>query len=316
MTAEILTYEGKRYRLPDLLAWKLEYACGVPCDSFWVEVPWQPGEEEIYRKAVKLLAYQDGRQVFTGMVDEAEWTLDEQGRRATLSGRSMAALLLDNEAEAADYATATLEDILRDHVTPYGIEVGEKSSFPPCQNFTVTAGSSEWQVIYDFVRYHGGIPPRFDREGKLLLTHMESGKEKVLDDTVPLTGQAGRERRYGVLSEVVVRDKRRRMAERVVNETFVAEGGRARRLLTMSGTPAERAMRYNGQFQLDKSEAQRRRLEVRVPALFFAWPGDLIRVSRSDGVGNGLWRVLETVVEENHRGGSTGLILGEPDTVL
>ena len=106
------------------------------------------------------------------------------------------------------------------------------------------------------------------------------------------------------------------LSERVVNEAFAAEGGKARRLLTMSGTPAERAMRYNGQFQLDKSEAQRRRLEIKVPTLFFAWPGDLIRIHRSDGVGNGLWRVLETAVEENHRGGSTGLILGEPDTVL
>jgi len=316
MTAEILTYEGRTYTLPDLLAWKLEYACGVPCDSFWLEFPWQPGEETVYQKAVELRAYQDGKRVFTGLVDEAEWTLNEKGSRATLSGRSMAALLLDNEAEAADYATATLEDILRDHVTPYGIQVGEKSSIPACQNFTVTAGSSEWQVVYDFVRYHGGIPPRFDVNGKLLLTPMVTGKEKILDDTVSLTQLVGREKRYGVLSEVVVRDKRRRMAERVANKEFIRQGGKARRLLTMSGTPEERAMRYSGQFQLDKSEAGRRRLEVTVPALFFAWPGDLIRVSREKEVGNGLWRVLEAVVEENDRGGSTKLILGEPDAVI
>lgn len=316
MTAEIVTYEGRTYTLPDLLAWKLEYACGVPCDSFWMELPWQAGEEEVYRKAVKLRAYQDGKRVFTGLIDEAEWTLDQKGSRVTLSGRSMAALLLDNEAEAADYATATLEDILRDHVSPYGIQVGEKSNIPACQNFSVTAGSSEWQVVYDFARYHGGIPPRFDVNGRLLLTPMESGRELLLDDTVALMELVGREKRYGVLSEVVVRDKRRRMAERVVNDTFLSQGGQARRLLTMSGTPGERAMRYSGQFQLDRSEAQRRRLEVTVPALFFAWPGDLIRVSREKEVGNGLWRVLESVVEEGAQGGSTTLVLGKPDTVI
>ena len=282
MTAEIVTYEGRTYALPDLLSWKLEYACGVPCDSFWLEIPWQAGEEAVYQKAVELRAYQDGKRVFTGLVDEAEWTLDQKGSRAALSGRSKAALLLDNEAEAADYDTATLEDILRDHVTPYGIEVGEKSKIPACQNFTVTAGSSEWQVVYDFVRYHGGIPPRFDVNGKLLLTPMEEKKEKILDETVSLTEMTGRERRYGVLSEVIVRDKRRRMAERVVNEEFCTQGGKARRLITMSGTPGERAMRYSGQFQLDKSEAKRRRLEVTVPVLFFAWPGELIRLSREE----------------------------------
>lgn len=316
MTAEIVTYEGRTYTLPDLLAWKLEYACGVPCDSFWVELPWQTGEEKVYQKAVQLRAYQNGERVFTGLIDEVEWTLDRQGSRATLSGRSMAALLLDNEAEAVDYAAATLEDILRDHVYPYGIQLGEKSGIPACQGFTVTAGSSEWQVVYDFVRYHGGIPPRFDVNGRLILTPMENSGELLLDDTVALTELMGRERRYGVLSEVMVRDKRRQRAERVVNDAFVEQGGQARRLLTMNGTPGERAMRYSGQFQLDRSEAQRRRLEVTLPALFFAWPGDLIRVSRGDGVGNGLWRVLETVVEEGAQGGRTTVTLGDPDTVI
>lgn len=314
MTAEILTYEGKTYRLPELLSWKLEYACGVPCDSFWLQVPWKHGEEACYQKAVELRAYQNGERVFTGLVDEAEWSLDDGGSRVELSGRSMAARLLDNEAEAADYAVATLEDILRDHVTPYGIQVGESSTIPACQSFTVKAGSSEWQVVYDFARYHGGIQPRFDRAGRLLLTPMETGGERLLDETVPLTRLTGRETRYGVLSEVVVRDKRRRRAERVVDQAFLDQGGRARRLITMSGAPGERAMRYSGQFQLDKSRAGRRRLELTVPALFFAWPGDLVRVERS--VGAGVWRVLECTVEENRRGGGTSLVLGEPESVI
>lgn len=316
MRAEIVTYEGKCYQLPDLLAWKMEYACGTPCDSFWIQAVWQPGEEEIYRKAVELRAWQDDERVFTGRIDEVEWTRDQRGSRVELAGRSMAALLLDNEAEAADYAAATLEDILRDHVTPYGIEVGERSTVPACQNFTVTAGSSEWQVLYEFVRYHGGLQPRFDREGRLLLTPLEENRERILDSTTALTALTGREKRYGVLSEVVVRDKRRQRAERVVNEDFVRQGGKARRLLTMSGTPAERAMRYNGQFQLKKAQAEQRRLEVTMPTLFPAWPGELLRVNREEESTNGLWRVLEMTVEEGTRGGSTTLVLGAPDAIF
>lgn len=312
----VTAWDGKQYALPDPLAWKFEYACGVPCDSFWVELPWVRGEEEVYRKAARFTAWEGTEVVFTGVVDEAEWTLDSRGSRVTLSGRSMAALLLDNEAESADYETATLADILRDHVEPYGIRVGETAPIPACQDFTVTAGSSEWQVVYDFARYHGGVPPRFDREGRLVLVPFKDGTEKVLDDTVPLTALVGRERRYGVLSSILVRDKRRQRAEEVVNKEFTAQGGRARRVLTMSGSPGERAMRYSGQFQLDKSAAQQRKLELTVPALFFAWQGELIRISRSGWSENGLWRVLESAVEMTAAGSSTTLTLGVPAAVI
>ena len=316
MRAEILTYEGRRYSLPDPVAWKFEYACGVPCDSFWVELPWERGEEAVYRKAVRFFAWEGEQTVFTGIVDEAEWRQEEKGSRVILAGRSMAALLLDNEALAADYTAAALDDILKNHVFPYGIEVGERAAIPACQNFSVASGSSEWQVVYDFARYHGGVPPRFDREGRLVLAPMAQTGGKVLDDTVPLISLRGRERRYGVLSGVLVRDKRRQTAEEVVNLSFQQQGGRARRVLTMTGAPGERAMRYSGQFQLEKSEAGRRRLELEVPGLFFAWPGDLIEIRRSGWEENGLWRVMESVVKEDDGGSTTTLELGEPGAVI
>ena len=316
MTGTIITYEGRVYELPTPLAWKFEYACGVPCDSFWLELPWQEGEEEIYRKAVKFTAREDGEPVFTGIIDETEWIRDGRGSRVTVSGRSMAALLLDNEAEAADYGTATLADILAHHVVPYGIETVQDGGIPPCQNFSVASGSSRWQVVYDFVRYHGKIPPRVDRKGRLVLTPFEDSSVKMLDDSVPVTAFVGREKRYGVLSEILVRDKKRKTQERVVNEEFIQQGGQARRILTMTGSPGQRAMRYSGQFQLEKAEAQRRRLELTVPALFFAWPGELIRISRTGCKDNGLWRVLETAVTRNGKGDETRLVLGLPDTTV
>lgn len=39
--------------------------------------------------------------------------------------------LLDNEALGADYQVATVEDILRDHVAPYGIEIVRGAELPP-----------------------------------------------------------------------------------------------------------------------------------------------------------------------------------------
>ena len=65
-----MTYEGKVFLMPTPLAWKFEYACGVPCDSFWIEVPWQKGEEEIYRKAVRFTAQEAGEMGFAFEVSE------------------------------------------------------------------------------------------------------------------------------------------------------------------------------------------------------------------------------------------------------
>lgn len=48
-----------------------------------------------------------------------------------MAGRGMAARLLDNEALGADYQVATVEDILRDHVAPYGIETVRGAELPP-----------------------------------------------------------------------------------------------------------------------------------------------------------------------------------------
>lgn len=312
----VTCYDGRRYELPTALSWKLEYACGVPCDSFSVCVPWREGEQESYRKVVELEAWNGTEQVFSGVVDEVEWERGQRGRRVSLSGRSKAARLLDNEAVAADYTAATLGDVLRDHVTPYGIACQIEGEIPVCQNFSVSAGSSEWQVVYEFVRYHGGLPPRFDREGRLVVAPFKDTAGKTLDDTVPLLRLTGTERRYGVLSEVLVRDKKRQETDRVVNQTFLAEGGQARRVLTLSSSLGERARRYSAQFQLDKSMAQKRRVALVVPTLFFAWPGELIDIQRTDCGENGRWRVLEVVVEYDNSGGTTQLELGEPDVVI
>lgn len=312
----VTQYDGRRFELPQPLRWRLDYACGVPCDSFSVTLPWKEGEEKVYSKAVELTAWHREEQVFAGVVDEAEWGRSRQGGRATLTGRSLAARLLDNEALAADYAAATLEDVLRDHVTPYGIQCRVNGNIPVCQNFSISSGSSEWQVVYDFVRYHGGLPPRFDRQGRLVVAPFGDDAVKMLDDSVPLLSLTGRERRYGVLSEILVRDKQRQVTDRVVNGAFQAQGGQARRVLTLNRSLGERARRYNAQFQLDKSAARQRRVEMEVPTLFFAWPGDLVRIQRTNCGENGLWRVLEAVVEKNENGGTTRLVLGEPDVVI
>jgi len=89
-----------RRKLPTLLKWEFSYTGSVPCDSFTLRCAYEPAMAETLRRAVRFTAREDGTVEFAGVVDECGVTCDEKGLQLEVSGRGMAALLLDNEAES------------------------------------------------------------------------------------------------------------------------------------------------------------------------------------------------------------------------
>ncbi len=317
MTAYLMTGDGTRYVLPELLEWELDYGCGTPCDSFRVVSLWTCGDDAVLADAARFAAFQGQEQVFAGVVDECQVTWSVQGCRLEVSGRGMAALLLDNEAQGLDYEVATLQDILRDHVLPYGIPVARQEELPAVERFSVDYGSSEWAVLYDFACYHGGVAPRFDRQGQLVLSGWQDKQPKVIHDRVPVTSLSARDKRYGVLSEIWVREAGKEPAlHKEVNRDFKDGGGQCRRMYTMPTKSNYQAMRYQGRYQLDKSAAEQLRLEVDIALPFCAWPGELVRLERTGWGRNGLYRVAQATVSMDSAGYSTRLELVRPDTML
>jgi hypothetical protein len=75
-------------------------------------------------------------------------------------------------------------------------------------------------------------------------------------------------------------------------------------------------MRYSGQFQLDKSAAGWKRLELTIPIPFYGKPGDLLRLERSSWAHNGSYRVVEVRVVCDEKGTRSVLDLATPDVVL
>lgn len=296
MTACMTDASGTRWSLPYLSAWRLEYTAGVPCDSFWLCCPWDGNNTVKPGSWVGFEAEHKGERVFTGLVDECEVSVDRNGRMLEVSGRGMAARLLDNEALGQDYQLATQADIIRDHVAPYGVEVAPGGSLPPVSRFSVANGSSEWSVIYEFARYYGGVAPRFDRMGRLVLSGWNDSRERVVDDSAALISILHRDRRYGALSQVLVRDRWSGRVEKVTNDAFLSSGGQARRVITMPTRSSYKAMRYSGKFQLDKSASELERVEVLLGEAFCALPGDLVTVQRSDWDWNGRYRAVQVDV--------------------
>ena len=62
----------------------------------------------------------------------------------------------------------------------------------------------------------------------------------------------------------------------------------------MPGRSAYQAMRYSGQFQLDRSYEERFALELTVPGAYFCEPGDRVAVTLSRPALAGTWTVVET----------------------
>lgn len=310
MTGYLLTAKGERLELPPFTAWRLKRTGGVPCDSFEGRCPWEGGVEPALEGACRLILEEDGARRFTGVLDEYELSWDGSGGSLSLAGRGLAALLLDNEAAGQDYQAATLADILRDHVERYGVPVGRVGQLRAVPGFSVKTGESEWQVLYDFARYHNGVLPRFDAWGSLTVDGGETGERVLIDDRTGVEAVSWRDKRYGVYSEILIQDRGALGTQRIVNEGFLAQGGSRRRVYTMPGKRAYQAMRYSGQFQLDRSAEERLRVELTVPGSWFCEPGDLVEVSLTRPAVSGTWRALETEAVLDGRGARVKITLG------
>ena len=156
MTGYVTTAQGVTTVLPTPVSWCFQYTSGVPCDSFRLRCIWDGDNQVKPEEWAMFQALKDGEVRFTGVVDECEILLGPEGAFFEVSGRGMAARLLDNEALSQDYELATPADILRDHVEPYGIRTEGGAALGPVSRFSVAAGSSEWAVLYEFARASTG----------------------------------------------------------------------------------------------------------------------------------------------------------------
>ena len=67
---------------------------------------------------------------------------------------------------------------------------------------------------------------------RLILAPWDDRTEVMLDSSVPVLRLVCRDRRYGVLSQVVVRDRYQNWTETVNNASFQALGGQRRQVVT------------------------------------------------------------------------------------
>lgn len=273
LSIRLETWDGAEYSLPVLVRWELDHTGCVPCDSMTAVCLYDAGMAEILPKATRFTACHDGRVMLRGVVDAYEISLSRQGLLASIEGRGMAALLLDNESEALTYGRALLSEILENHVSPYGITVDMRRNVSG-GGYAVPSGSSQWKALQGFTHRFGGFDPYFTPEGVLVTGPLwGSGKTMRIHDGSPLLSLRKRESRYGVISQVLIQDKVQGITHPVINREFTRAGGQRRHVLYMPRSTAE-DRRYTGEYQIEQSALEQEEIDLEFPFSFAAMPGD------------------------------------------
>ena len=308
LTAFLTDFNGCTAELPILLSWDIRHGLGNPCDAFDVSFIYNPSILKLLSDATRFKAVYNDETVFFGVVDDFTVSADDAGMIATVSGRGMGALLLDNESVPAEYFYASLPFILDHHVYPWGIDQVKTSDIPTCTVFTVSAGSSQWKILEDFVWFSGGIRPRFSRDGILLLDN-SPGKNLLVDKNTAVFSQKYTEQRYGVISSVLVNNKALNISSIVENQEFSARGGNCRRVVSVPRNTFYDVMRHTGNYQLERSREEQLVLEISLLQPFAAFPGDTLTIEDSPLGVCGSFLVSESRCWANKNGGGTVLTL-------
>ncbi|WP_300755862.1 hypothetical protein [uncultured Oscillibacter sp.] len=306
MTGKLYTADHQIFALPPLLSWRVTHTGTVPCDSFSVTFVYQKEMAQALKTAAGFVAEEEGEVMLRAVVDEYTVDLDGNGLTATVSGRGYAARLLDNESRPVTYQQATLAEILQNHAEPYGITCGEIAEVRPASAYTVAAGSSQWKAVESFCRACGGFVPRFSREGELLASPEEEGRTLSIGEGDPVLSCTLREDHYGVLTEALVIDKTQNQEFSVKNQEMIDKGGQCRRVLYTPGQSTWAAMRYTGEYQIQRSGEDAWTAEVTLPGSFLAFPGDRVSLSLERMGLSGTFRVAEA---ENRFDGGNGALV-------
>ena len=156
MKGYLIDKNGALTLLPEFLSWDVCHGMGEPCDWFEVSFIYYSAQLPKLQSACRFRAVHNNGVVFKGIIDEYSISIDEKGSVVTLSGRSDAALLLDNELPAQEYAQLSNSAAVSAFVRAFGISSVVSGSAKTLSLFSVRTGESAWSALKRFCRYAWG----------------------------------------------------------------------------------------------------------------------------------------------------------------
>lgn len=182
---------GGRLILPAPAAFNIRMEEDVPADDLYAVFPYIDHSE-----LTDIAVYDGSKLVFTGVIDEEEHILNGSSDHLRISARSLAALLLDNEAEPCCYDHPGARQIYERYAADLGIAAGDVDDATCFGELNVTKGTSRWSVIRSFCAACYSTVPRVSADGVLYMRGLTAG------DTTVFGGDGVR---YTELSERILR---------------------------------------------------------------------------------------------------------------
>ena len=136
----------------------------VPADDLTAVFPYLNCGE-----LAQVSVFDGSRLVFKGVVDEEEHLMSSKGEYLRISARSLAAHLLDNEAEPQSYDHPSARLIYERCASGFGLGAGDVDGSTYFGELTVTKGMSCWTAVQNFCKACYSSSPRISADGRLFM---------------------------------------------------------------------------------------------------------------------------------------------------
>lgn len=172
------TVSGKTLERYDALSVTVNMEENVPADDAVLIFPYNGKTEEITE--IELF---DGKNVvFSGVSDEQHMVIKDKSAYLKINARSMAALLLDNEARPICYNKPSLDVLFNSLARPFGIKSYDGGDVTFHGSQTVYKGQSCFKVLYTFFKNCFSRFPRITPDKRLSLSLEGENKSVVFSD--------------------------------------------------------------------------------------------------------------------------------------
>ena len=216
--------------------------------------------------------------IFFGNIDEQAEEISEKGRLLSVTARSLAAVLLDNEAAPQTYCVPSMPLLMQRHFVPLGFTefVGSEKAYSG--QMTITKGMSEWSVLKEFCRYFLQTEPKIRRDGVIDVTGLPPQESLLLSEDVMLSCR--HEYRSRVLfSEILARTRAGGdYCMPLVSQKAKKLGIQRRRYVNAVDSKSRTVL--TAKEMLQKAESAYERLIVTCKGCFPAETGTILHLSR------------------------------------
>ncbi|MEE0858625.1 MAG: hypothetical protein U0M12_04045 [Acutalibacteraceae bacterium] len=226
-------------------------------------------------KLVKVIF--DERVIFTGVVDSQKITVNSKGEYLTVSCRSMAGCLLDNQLQPQNIQNITDSVIYERYLKPYGIGINTVTNKPCISVINIGKGVSVYELLSEYSYRVFACEPRIDIFGKAILNgdinsvnyHFTNGANAMDKNSFYCTSIEVENSRYGVISAVYVRNSLNETGYslKIENENAINRGIEAVRYL--DATPTSGYCTYDATRMIKNSNKQSKTIKVVCPCFVY-----------------------------------------------